>query len=51
MISQSNNELSKVDLKMNLSKTKVMSNIDDDTEIKVGDEVIERVDNYVYFGH
>ena len=28
-----------------------MTNIDDDTEIKVGDEVIERVDSYVYLGH
>ena len=36
---------------MNLSKTKVMTNIDDDRDIKISDTVIERVDSYVYLGH
>lgn len=26
-------------------------NIDDDTVIKIGDNVIERIDSYVYLGH
>ena len=51
MLQQLNEESSKVGLKMNLSKTKVMTNIDDDREIKIGDTVIERVDTYVYLGH
>ena len=28
-----------------------MTNIDDDAVIKVGDDVIERVDSYIYLGH
>ena len=51
MLLQLNEESSKVGLKMNLSKTKIMTNIDDDREIKIGDTVIERVDSYVYLGH
>jgi hypothetical protein len=51
MLQQLNEESSKVGLKMNLSKTKVMTNIDDDRDIKIGDTVIERVDSYVYLGH
>lgn len=51
MISQLHQESGKVGLKMNLSKTKVMTNIDDDTVIKVGHDGIERVDNYIYLGH
>ena len=43
MISQLNDESSKVGLNMNMFKTK-MTNIDDDTGIKVVDKVIERVD-------
>src|SRR6202012_467856 len=39
------------EITMNLSKTKVMTNIDDDAVIKVGDDVIERVDSYIYLGH
>jgi hypothetical protein len=51
MLQQLNEESSKIGLKMNLSKTKVMTNIDDDRDIKIGDTVIERVDSYVYLGH
>ena len=50
MLEQLNEESSKVGLKMNLSKTKIMTNIDDDRDIKIGDTVIERVDSYVYLG-
>ena len=38
-------------MKMNLSKTKIMTNIADNREMKIGDTVIERVDHYVYLGH
>src|ERR1700744_2591076 len=51
MMNQLHQESSKISLKMNLSKTKVMTNIDDDAVIKVGDDVIERVDSYIYLGH
>ena len=51
MLQQLNEESSKIGLKMNLSKTKVMTNIDDDRDIKIGDTIIERVDSYVYLGH
>ena len=51
MLQQLNEESMKVGLKMNLSKTKIMTNIDDDRDIKIGDTVIERVDHYVYLGH
>lgn len=51
MMNQLHQESSKIGLKMNLSKTKVMTNIDDDAVIKVGDDVIERVDSYIYLGH
>ena len=47
MLQHLNEEPSKFDLTMNLSKTKVMTNIDDDRDIKIGDTVIERVDSYV----
>ena len=33
---------------MNLSKTKIMINIDDDRDIKIGDTIIEIVDSYAY---
>ena len=36
---------------MNLSKTKIMINIDDDRDIKIGDTIIQRFDSYVYLGH
>jgi hypothetical protein len=37
---------------MNLSKTKVMTKVDDDTVImEVVDDVIERVRSYIYLGH
>ena len=49
MLQQLNEESNKVGLKMNLSK--IMTNIDDDRDIKIGDTVIERVDSYVYLGH
>lgn len=51
MLEQLNEESNKVGLKMNLSKTKYMTNINDDRDIKIGDTVIERVDSYVYLGH
>ena len=41
MIQQLNDESMKIGLKMNLSKTKIMTNIDDDSETKIGDTVIE----------
>ena len=41
MLQQLNEEASKVGLKMNLSKTKVMTNIDDDRDIKISDTFIE----------
>ena len=47
MLQQLNEESNKVGLKMNLSKTKIMTNIEDDRDIKIGDTVIERVDSYV----
>ena len=49
-MNQLHQESSKIDLKINLSKTKVMTNIDDDAVTKVGD-VIERVDSNIYIGH
>jgi len=51
MLRQLNEEANKIGLKMNLTKTKIMTNIDDDREITIGDTVIERVDSYVYLGH
>ena len=51
MLQQLNDESIKVGLKLNLSKTKIMTNIDDDRDVKIGDTVIERVENYVYLGH
>ena len=36
---------------MNISKTRVMTNIDDERDIKISDTVFERVDSYVYLGH
>lgn len=41
MLQQLNTESSKVGLKMNLSKTKVMSNIDDERDTEIGDTVVE----------
>src|ERR1700748_1305792 len=35
---------------MKLSKMKIMTNIDDDRDIKIGDTIIERVDSYVHLG-
>jgi len=46
MLQQLNEESSKVGLKMNLSKTKVTANNDDDREIKIGDTDIG-TDKYV----
>ena len=51
MLQELNEEANKVGLKMNLSKTKIMTNIADNREMKIGDTVIERVDSYVYLGH
>ena len=44
MLSQLNNESQEIGLKMNLSKTKIMTNIDDDTIIKIGNDEIEIVE-------
>ena len=35
-------ESSKLGIKMNLSKTKIVTNIDDDKDIKIGDSVTEK---------
>ena len=51
MLEELNEEANKVGLKMNLSKTKIMTNIEDDREMKIGDTVVEKVDSYVYLGH
>jgi endonuclease/exonuclease/phosphatase family metal-dependent hydrolase len=51
MLTQLNEKSQKIGLKMNLSKTKIMTNIEDDTIIKIGNEVIEVVENYKYLGH
>lgn len=48
MPQQLNEESIKGGLKMNQSKTKTMSNIDDDKVIKICDTVIEGVDSYMY---
>src|ERR1700744_6356930 len=51
MLLQLNAESQKVGLKMNLSKTKIMTNIEEQREIKIGDNVIEVVESYIYLGH
>lgn len=43
-----NEESSKVSHEMNLSKTKVITNINEDKVNKIGNTIIERVDRYVY---
>lgn len=50
MLQQLNRESSNVGLKMNPSKTKAMTNIHDDRDIKIGETVVERVDTYLYLG-
>lgn len=45
-LQQLSKEASKVGLKMSLSKAKVMTNIGDDRDIKIGETVIERDDNH-----
>ena len=51
MLLQLNAESQKVGLKMNLSKTKIMTNIEEQSEIKIGDRVIGVVESYIYLGH
>src|SRR6201996_9203477 len=51
MLLQLNAESQKVGLKMNLSKTKVMTNIEEQSEIEIGDKVIKVVESYIYLGH
>src|SRR6202012_6100007 len=50
MLLQLNAESQKVGLKMNLSKTKIMTNIEEQSEIEIGDRVIEVVESYIYLG-
>ena len=50
MLQQLIEDSRRVGLKMNLSKTKIMTNIDD-RNIKIGNTIIERADSYVCFGH
>lgn len=49
MLQKLNNESIKVSLKMNLSKTIVMTNVDSDSDIKFGDSIIESVGNYYVY--
>jgi len=51
MLLQLNDESRKIGLKMNMSKTKVMTNIDGASPIKIEDGEIEIVDSYKYLGH
>jgi hypothetical protein len=51
MLIELNEGSRKVGLKMNWSKTKYMTNIPTETNIKVQNEVVERVDEYKYLGH
>ena len=52
MLLQLNAESQKVGLKMNLSKTKIMTNIEEQSEDREkGDRVIEVVESYIYLGH
>jgi len=44
-VQQLDEESMKIGLRMNPSKTKIMTNIEDDRDIKIGDTVIERVDS------
>ena len=51
MLQQLNEEACKVGLKINLTKTKIMTDLDDDKDIKIGDAAIEKVESYIYLGH
>ena len=48
MLEKLNNAAKKVGLKMNLSKTKIMS---DTTDIIIEHRIVENVNEYVYLGH
>ena len=49
MLEQLNNAAKKVELRMNLSKTKIMS--DTTTDIIIEHRIVENVNEYVYMGH
>ena len=49
MLEQLNNAAKKVGLRMNLSKTKIMS--DTTTDIIIEHRIVENVNEYVYLGH
>lgn len=51
MLTQLNEASGKIGLKMNTSKTKIMTNIDTDKVIRIDNDIIEFVDNYKYLGH
>jgi len=51
MLTELNEESKKVGLKMNWSKTKYMTNIPTDTNIKIQNQEVELVDEYKYLGH
>lgn len=51
MLQKLNDESSKNDLTMNLLKTKVFTNIDDDKGIKIADIVIAWVDSCAYLAY
>jgi len=51
MLLQLNEEAQKIGLKMNLSKTKILTNITGAQPITIGDEEIGIVDSYKYLGH
>ena len=49
MLEQLNNAAQKVRLRLNLSKTKIMS--DTTTDIIIQRRIVENVNEYVYLGH
>lgn len=51
MLQQLDDKSQAVGLKMNRSKTKIMTNIqEEERNMMVGNEAIEKVDKYVYLG-
>jgi hypothetical protein len=50
-LTQLHEELQKVGLSINISKTKeIQANVRNNTEIQLQDEVVERVDRFTYLG-
>ena len=50
MLNELNEESRKIGLRMNLNKTKIMSN-DSQYNITIDNTIIENVDHYIYLGH